>query len=399
LALVVLATTAVAAGCGSSDPEPEPTKTSESSPPPPSAEQSREGSGPEGRTPVGDGRGGVELTKLGALVYPVHVAQPRTGDDGHLYVVEQCGRIQRIPIDGGDPELFLDVSEQIACGGEQGLLSVAFAPDYADSGLLYVYYTDTEGDERIVEYRRAPGEPPTADPDSARELVAIEDFASNHNGGLLLFGPDDRLYAGTGDGGGSGDPERTAQDPDSPLGKLLRIDTDDGDTEIAALGLRNPWRYSFDRSTGDLWIGDVGQSELEEIDSATRAEATARETDLNFGWSAFEGTQPFNADQEAPGARGPTLEYGRDRGCSVTGGYVVRDPGLRTLFGRYVYGDYCEGELRSFTAEVGRPAADDRPLGPQVPALSSFGEDADGHVYVTSLEGPVYRLDPAGSGG
>jgi glucose/arabinose dehydrogenase len=397
LALAVLAATAVAAGCGGSEPEPE--TTSVSPPADPSDDEPRGDSRHEGRIPVGDGRGGVELAELGAFDDPVYVTQPRAGDDGHLYVVEQCGRVQRIPIQGGDPELFLDVSELIVCGGEQGLLSVAFAPDYADSGLLYVYYTDTEGDERIVEYRRTPGDPPTADPDSARELLAIEDFASNHNGGLLLFGPDDRLYAGTGDGGGSGDPERTAQDPDSPLGKLLRIDTDDGDTAIAALGLRNPWRFSFDRRGGDLWIGDVGQNELEEIDSATRAEITARDPDLNFGWSAFEGTQPFNADQRAPGARPPTLEYGRDRGCSVTGGYVVRDPRLRTLFGRYVYGDFCEGELRSFTAEAGRPAGDDRALGPQVPSLSSFGEDADGHMYATSLEGPVYRLDPAGSGG
>ena len=349
--------------------------------------------------PVGDGQGGVELAKLGDFEQPLYVAQPRGGDDGHLYVVEQCGRIHRASVEGGEPELFLDVGELISCGGEQGLLSVAFAPDYAESGLLYIYYTDTEGDERIVEYRRSETAPPTADPESARELLRIDDFASNHNGGLLLFGPGGRLYAGTGDGGGSGDPERTAQDPESPLGKLLRVDTDDGDTEIAALGLRNPWRFSFDRQTGDLWIGDVGQHELEEIDSATRAEITADTPELNFGWSAFEGTQPFNDDQRAPGARPPTLEYPLDGGCSVTGGYVVRDRKLESLYGRYLYGDFCAGELRSFIAEPGRAARDDLALGLQVPALSSFGEDAEGHIYATSLEGPVYRLEPERSGG
>jgi glucose/arabinose dehydrogenase len=387
LALVVLATTAVAAGCGGSDPEAEPTKMSDSSPPPASAEQAREGSGPEGRTPVGDGRGGVELTELGAFDYPVHVAQPRTGDDGHLYVVEQCGRIQRIPSDGGDPKLFLDVSEQIACGGEQGLLSVAFAPDYADSGLLYVYYTDTEGDERIVEYRRAPGEPPTADPDSARELLAIEDFASNHNGGLLLFGPDDRLYAGTGDGGGSGDPERTAQDPDSPLGKLLRIDTDDGDTEIAALGLRNPWRYSFDRKTGDLWIGDVGQGAWEEID----VQPARSDGGENYGWDRLEGSHPFEG--AAPqGAVGPVYEYSHEEGgCTVTGGYVYRGSAIPDLYGAYVFGDYCLGRLEAIRVVRGR-VVQHRELGPVIEGLSSFGEDARGELYAMSLAGGVYRI-------
>ena len=164
-----------------------------------------------------------------------------------------------------------------------------------------------------------------ADPESAAELLKIDDFAPNHNGGLLLFGPDGRLYLGMGDGGGAGDPERTAQDPEQPLGKLLRLDpTRPGEFELAALGLRNPWRFSFDRRTGDLWIGDVGQDTLEEID-AVRGDQLGPQ--LNFGWSAFEGDQRFNEDQQAPDATPPVLEYGRDDGCSVTGGYVVRDRG------------------------------------------------------------------------
>jgi glucose/arabinose dehydrogenase len=398
LRATALASAALAVGCGGSE-EPEPTTTTPMGGGPAETAAEPDDRAPANqRIPVGDGDGGVELTQLGEFEQPVYVAQAPTGDAGHLYVVEQCGGIERIPIEGGEPEPFLDVGELVTCGGEQGLLSVAFAPNYAESGLLYVYYTDTEGDERLVEYRRSPADPATADPESARELLAIDDFASNHNGGLLLFGPDRRLYAGTGDGGGSGDPERTAQDPQSLLGKLLRIDVADGDTEIVALGLRNPWRFSFDRLTRDLWIGDVGQDELEEINSVPRAEVPPHGPVLNFGWSAFEGTQPFNEDQQAPGALPPTLEYPTARGCSVTGGYVVRDRRLRSLYGRYLYGDFCEGELRSFTAEPGREARDDRELGVQVSSLSSFGEDASGRLYATSLDGPVYRLDPEPSG-
>jgi glucose/arabinose dehydrogenase len=237
-----------------------------------------------------------------------------------------------------------------------------------------------------------------ADPAGARELLRIEDFASNHNGGQLQFGADGLLYVGTGDGGGAGDPERTAQDPGSPLGQILRLDAGAAtpEPEVAALGLRNPWRFSFDRSTGDLWIGDVGQDSLEEVDAAPAGSVAPG--GLNFGWSAFEGSERYNVDQQAPGAREPVLEYPLEDGnCAVTGGYVVRDRSLPGLLGRYVYGDYCAGELRSFAARAtlrSGLAADDRPVGVRVPALSSFGEDAAGHVYAVSLDGPVYRLVP-----
>jgi glucose/arabinose dehydrogenase len=345
-------------------------------------------------SPNQDGGGQPELRKIGDFDQPVYVTQA-DGDPGHLYVVEQCGRIVRTPIDGGAKTTFLDISDLVTCGGEQGLLSVAFAPDYADSGLLYINYTDTSGDSRTVEYRRSASDATTADPSSARELVHIADFASNHNGGLLLFGPDGTLYLGMGDGGGGGDPERTAQDPHSPLGKLLRIDTaQPGEPEVAALGLRNPWRFTFDRETGDLWIGDVGQDAWEEID-ALPAGRIDRGPPPNFGWSAFEGTHPYNDDQDAPDAIAPVFEYSQDEGgCSVTGGYVVRDPELPSLDGRYLYADFCVGDLHSLTADPNRPATDDRSLGLNVPQLSSFGEDVRGRIYVVSLEGPVYRLEP-----
>jgi glucose/arabinose dehydrogenase len=230
----------------------------------------------------------------------------------------------------------------------------------------------------------------------------------NHNGGLALFGPDRLLYIGIGDGGSQNDPDRNGQNLDTLLAKLLRIDPaasdgkpytvpadnpfvdrPDARPEIYSYGLRNPWRFSFDRLTDDLSIGDVGQDEFEEVDLVGRGQGRG----ANFGWSAYEGTARFNDDQRAPNAVPPVLVYGHDSGCSITGGYVVRDPSLPTLYGRYLYGDFCAGQLHSFTARPDREATDDRPLGLQVPSLSSFGEDNAGHIYATSLEGPVYRLD------
>jgi hypothetical protein len=228
-----------------------------------------------------------------------------------------------------------------------------------------------------------------------------------------LFGPDNLLYVGLGDGGSEGDPDRTGQDLGTLLGKILRIDPrqrgghpysvppsnpfvdqQGARPEIYSYGLRNPWRFSFDRLTGALAIGDVGQSAWEEIDLVPRGAGRG----ANFGWSAFEGFARFNDDQSAPNAVPPVLVYSHDEGgCSVTGGYVVRDRLLASLYGRYLYGDYCLGDLRSFPAVPDPRASDDRALGPRVPSLSSFGQDNAGHIYATSLDGPVYRLVPNGS--
>jgi glucose/arabinose dehydrogenase len=394
--LLTLALLPIAA-CGSGD-EPEPS-------PPPPATTTPSNDGGEAAPKTGDGRGGVRLEPIGEFEAPVYVTQP-SGGTGDLFVVQQGGQVIRVAPDGST-SVFLDIADEVVAGGEQGLLSVAFAPDYERSGLFYVDYTDTAGDTRVVEYRAPGGE--SADPESRRELLEIDQPFANHNGGLLLFGPDEMLYVGTGDGGSGGDPDRNGQDLSTLLGKILRIDpspsgdlpygvpsdnpfvgSDDARGEIWAYGLRNPWRFSFDPERGWLTVGDVGQDALEEVDIVADGRGA------NFGWSAFEGTEPFNDDQNARGAIEPVLTYANDEDhCSVTGGYVVRDRRLRSLYGRYVYGDYCAGELRSFSAEPGAAASDDRPLGLAVDGLSSFGSGSDGTIYVTSLAGPVYRLTAA----
>lgn len=362
----------------------------------------------QGRAAAGRG---VRLVKVGEFEAPVYLTAP-PGDKRRLFIVEQAGEI--VVVRGGKPQAqpFLDIRSKVTAGGEQGLLSMAFAPDYAQSGLFYVYYTEKSGTESIWEYHRASED--RADPNSARLVLRMDDPEPNHNGGLMIFGPDKLMYVGTGDGGGGNDQHGTrgnAQALSSLLGKILRIDprpqggkpysipasnpfTDQAGArpEIYSYGLRNPWRFSFDRLTGDLAIGDVGQSRFEEVDLVGRGQGSG----ANFGWSAFEGFARFNKDQSAPNAVPPVLAYNHDQGCSVTGGYVVRDPSLESLYGRYLYGDYCSGQLRSFPAVPGKRATDDRPLGLEIPSLTSFGEDDAGRIYATSQNGPVYRLDPAG---
>jgi glucose/arabinose dehydrogenase len=395
---LLLGVSSVGAGCGDGD-ETTDTGTGAATAP------ARDGGPP----PVGDGRGGVRLVEVGEFEQPLYVTQP-PGGELDLYVVEKTGRIMRVLSGGARPvraEPFLDLRGEVSTGSEQGLLSGAFAPDFTRSGHLYVNFTDTEGDTRIQEFRTDPDDPSRADPASRRELLRIEQPFDSHNGGLLLFGPDDQLYVGTGDGGSAGDPMRNAQDLSTLLGKILRIDPDpEGGRpygipssnpfvdepgargEIYSYGLRNPWRFSFDRVGGALSIGDVGEDSVEEVDLVSRSEGRG----ANFGWSAFEGDERFNDDQDASGAIPPVLTYPLDDACSVTGGYVVRDEALTSLYGRYLYGDFCVGELRSFVARPGKRASDDRPLGVTVPQLSSFGQDNRGRIYAMSLNGPVYRL-------
>jgi len=371
---------------------------------PPPAEQGGGGEGSSSGDADATARG-VRLQRIGTFRDPLYVTAP-PGDRRRVFVVEQSGRI--VLLLGGKRvrRPFLSLAGEVTAGGEQGLLSMAFAPDYARTGLFYVYFTDRAGNQRVQEFRRSSGSPNRAAKSSRRQVLAMDDPYPNHNGGLLLFGPDDLLYIGTGDGGSAGDPENRAQNLESLLGKILRIDPRrqgsspyrspnsnpfvgrDGHNEIYAYGLRNPWRFSFDRRNGDLYIGDVGQNSLEEINYARRGRARGR----NYGWSCFEGRRRFDGDRTCPGATPPILQYGRSGGeCSVTGGVVVRDPRLPALAGRYVYGDYCRGQIRSFRVRNGR-ARGDRGHNLRVSELSSFGEDARGRVYATSLNGPVYRL-------
>jgi glucose/arabinose dehydrogenase len=359
---------------------------------------------------TGDGAGGVSLEKLGDFDQPLYVTEA-PGDRQHLFVVEQTGRVQVLTDGSAEDTPFLDLSGEVSCCGEQGLLSIAFAPDYAKSGLVYADFTDRSGDTRVVEFRRSSSDPLTIEPKSARVVLRVPQPFTNHNGGLVVFGPDDLLYIGLGDGGSEGDPDRRGQDLGTLLGKILRIDPraaggraysvpasnpfvdrPDARPEIYSYGLRNPWRFSFDRITRALSIGDVGQSRFEEVDLVPRGAGRG----ANFGWSAYEGFARLNQDQVAPDAVPPVLVYSHDSGCSVTGGYVVRDRSLPSLYGRYLYGDYCAGELRSFPAVPSRRATDDRALDVEVPSLTSFGEDDEGHIYATSQDGPVYRLVAGG---
>jgi glucose/arabinose dehydrogenase len=354
----------------------------------------------------GDGAtasGAVKLKRIGKFDSPLYVTSP-PGDRHHTFVVEQPGRIRVITDGKVRSQPFLDIRSKVSSGGERGLLSVAFAPDYANSGLFYVDYTDTNGNTRIVEYKRRDAE--HADPGSARQLLFQAQPEPNHNGGLLLFGPDHQLYVGFGDGGGAGDrhgAHGNAQNLGTLLGKILRIDPRPSGgrpygipagnpfvgragarTEIWTYGVRNPWRFTFDPASQALIVGDVGQDAVEEID-------VVRHGDVNLGWRVFEGRSRYTPGETAPGAQGPALvRFHKDGNCSITGGVVVRDRSLR-LHGRYLFGDYCKGIIQSARIRGGSLRGVHR-TGLHVGALTSFGTDGRGRTYVTSGDGPVYRL-------
>ncbi len=382
--LAVLALSlALLAACGGDDDRPatvtraEPTTTSEAAPDPP----------PE-KEPRAEPELALEEVASG-LESPVHVAGA-PGEEGRLYVVEQAGRI--LVLDGGGPagEPFLDIRGDVAAGGERGLLSVAFHPDYAENGRLYVNYTNSDGDTRVVEYRANEARTAVA-PGTARELLAVDQPYSNHNGGQLAFGPDGLLYVGMGDGGSGGDPESRAQDLGDRLGKLLRLDVDaeGADWEVAAYGLRNPWRFSFDRETGDLHLADVGQDAFEEVNALPWPQDGL----VNFGWPTFEGTSRFDDRPLTRGGRlvDPIRTYGRDAGCSVTGGFAYRGEAMPGLAGRAFYGDYCSGTIWSYRFVDGA-ARGARREKLRVPLLTSFGEGTAGELYLVSHQGTVFRL-------
>ncbi len=362
---------------------------------------------------VASAKSGVALKRIGSFDQPVYVSGA-PGFPRLLFVVEQPGRI--VVLAGGQrlPRPFLDIRGQVTYGGEQGLLSVAFPPDYAQSKRFYVYYTGADGAITVDEFRR--GSATRALPGSRRTVITVPHAEnSNHTGGQLQF-LGDLLYLGTGDGGSGGDPPNNAQNREALLGKLLRIDPRSsgarpytvpasnpfvggpGRDEIYSYGLRNPFRFSFDTVTGAqprIAIGDVGQSAFEEIDYTT----VGRASGANFGWDALEGRAPYTGvDDGTPDPGGtvkPIFSFPHSRGgsCSVTGGYVVADPSLRSLYKRYVYADFCEGQIRSLVPHRKR-ASNERRIGLAVSSPSSFGEDLQNRLYVTSLEGPVYRFVP-----
>jgi glucose/arabinose dehydrogenase len=342
-------------------------------------------------------RGGVGLKRIGNFDAPVYIAGA-PGFPKLLFVVEQAGRVRVLR---GGRQLrgaFLDIRGLVSFGGERGLLSIAFPPDYPESKRFYVYYTDPEGDIRVEEFKRRNAT--RAARGSRRAVVEIPHQAnSNHNGGQLQF-LGNLLYIGTGDGGSGGDPPNNAQNRNSLLGKLLRIDPRraGGRPEIYSYGLRNPFRFSFDTVTAKqprIVIADVGQNRFEELDYTTVTAARG----ANFGWDAFEGFAPYRDENSGTldpgGTVKPIFAYPHSRGgsCTIIGGYVVGDQRLRSLYKRYVYADLCEGKLRSLVPHLNR-AGGDRKLGLSVSTPSSFGEDTHGRVYVASLEGPVYRLVP-----
>jgi len=340
--------------------------------------------------PQSDSAGSARLAVVArGLSSPVGIAAPRS-ERGRMYVVEQQGTIRVVAGGRVRSGVFLDIRDRVLAGGEQGLLGLAFHPGYAKNRRFYVDYTDRNGDTNVVEYRSNAAGTAAIRP-SARRILFVDQPYANHNGGHVAFGPDGLLYVGMGDGGSGGDPEDRAQNMKQRLGKLLRIDVDRSPVRIsiAALGLRNPWGFSFDRSNGDLWIGDVGQSAIEEVDWIPRSQLGRLQ---NYGWDIYEGSSKFEETPQGPGRLvGPVAQYSHDEGCSITGGVVYRGKAVPSYVGRYIYGDYCSGTIWTLKLSGGRATGIRRePF--RVSNLTAFAEDAANELYVASGSGTIYRL-------
>lgn len=345
-----------------------------------------------------------QLLKVGTFDDPVHVAAPRA--DERIFVVEQQGVVKIVK--GSEVKTFIDIRGDVGFGGERGLFSIAFSPNYGRSGLAYLSYTDKSGDSRIVEYKVS-GDPGRLDPGTRREILLVKQPFANHNGGLILFDPKGMLMIGLGDGGSGGDPQNRAQNLGDLLGKLLRIDPskpsggrpygipsdnpfvgrDKVRPEIWAYGLRNPWRFSFDPRNKDLYVADVGQNRFEEINWVP----PDRQAGANYGWRAFEGVSRFTDDRiDESRLITPVLTYPTGPGgtCAVTGGGIYRGE-VNTLRDLYLYADYCEGVVKAFRIKDSQ-AADQQTLNLRADSISSFGTDSKEQMYVISKDGDVFRI-------
>ena len=355
----------------------------------------------------------LELAPVASgLSSPLLVTHAGDGSN-RLFVVEQTGNVRIL--EGGNPRSasFIDISRSVSRGGEQGLLGLAFHPSYKSNGKLYLSYTDLAGTSVIREYRVLASNPDRVDGTSGRTLLRVKQPYENHNGGHIAFGPDGYLYIGLGDGGSGGDPGNRAQNRNTLLGKLLRIDVNkrtgslpygipstnpyvgrSGLDQIWSFGLRNPWRFSFDRSTGDLWIGDVGQGSWEEVDRALASSGRNAGRAVNYGWRVMEGAHCYSPSNACirTGRTLPVAEYGHSGGrCSITGGHVYRGKTYPDLVGAYLFADYCSGEIWYIDRGASRGVAPTLAIDTNT-SITSFGEDEAGELYVTSAQGTVYRI-------
>ncbi|MBA2282673.1 MAG: PQQ-dependent sugar dehydrogenase [Acidimicrobiia bacterium] len=372
----------VLAGCG--DDEPTTAPTTADADPTTTAATDAPATGGTATAPTTAGPAAQEplalrLTEVATVDAPSALRQ-RPGTD-ELWVAERSGSVRLL-----DDDEVLDISGDVGeIEGERGLLGLEFS---AAGDRLYLGFTEANGDVRLDEW--AVGADGGVDEGSRRTLADVEhrDFA-NHNGGNVVRGPDDALYFGVGDGGSADDPQGNAQNPDVQLGKLLRVDADSGDVTTHAIGLRNPWRFSFDRENGDLWLADVGQNMWEEVDHVPFADLEG----ANFGWDRFEGTHRFEGQGDLD-AVVPVFELSHDDGdCSITGGYRYRGTAIPALVGHYVFGDYCGGQVRVLAVDDGGTVAEVGPFDLPVPQLVSFAEDLGGELYALSLEGGIFRID------
>jgi len=355
--------------------------------------------------PPNPGNPAFSLTTVATVNQPIAMAV-RTGDDT-LYVGEWQGRVRAIRNGAVDPTPVLDISRLTRASGEQGFLGLAFSPDGSH---LYVDYTDLNGDSHVDEFTM--GADGRADPGSQRQILFQKQPFPNHNGGQLAFGPDGYLYIGFGDGGSGGDPQGNGQNLNTWLGKILRIDpskpsggraygippdnpfaTGGGLPEIWAYGLRNPWRFTFDKDTGDLWIADVGQGKYEEIDFSAATNGKDAAKGANFGWNRFEGNHDFEGGGNHAGFVFPVFEYTHSEGCSVTGGYRYRGSALPGMQGAYVFADYCNNTIRVLSL-TGNTATQISSVKVNPQPIVSFGQDANGELYTLSFDGAVSKLVP-----